>query len=321
MTRNNNGTIWRVRRIAAASAVAVAALIATSCGREADRPAVNFARTPSEAPYRTATALTVPRQPEQRAPLEALAVPIEPARVHPIAPEARAAAAPPPPAALDELSAEPAVQLASKAPLELSIEPAIPVPSAQPVQLAMPKAAEALPGVVDHTEAVALAILVDTAPVDPSAPEIPAEEVAVAKPVIEQAALLSAPSDANSEAAFAMVGPAPAAPTRSAAYIPQISDTVRAAYIAQVAASGPAPLMAVRSGGALLGDVQFQVADGTVSVNIGQVLDLFEGRIDSARFAQLRGSQAAGEFVSLDRLRGAGIPIEYNAAYDELTLG
>jgi hypothetical protein len=103
-------------------------------------------------------------------------------------------------------------------------------------------------------------------------------------------------------------------------YIPQISQAVRAAYIAQVDAGGPEQRLAVRSGDMVLGSVQFQVTDGVVSVNIGQVLDLFEGQFDAARFAELRGSQAAQTFVSLDQLQGAGIPLEYNAAYDELTL-
>ena len=78
--------------------------------------------------------------------------------------------------------------------------------------------------------------------------------------------------------------------------------------------------MAVRAGDQVLGQVEFQVADGQVSVRIGQVLDLFEGRMEGAEFASLRASSAAREFVSLDRLQAAGIPLDYNAAYDELTL-
>ncbi|MGX7952489.1 hypothetical protein ACWPM1_07975 [Tsuneonella sp. HG249] len=104
------------------------------------------------------------------------------------------------------------------------------------------------------------------------------------------------------------------------AYVPQISDSVRAAYIAQVDAAQPGQRMAVRAGDQLLGEVQFQVVDGVVSVHIGQVLDLFEAQMDTVRFAELRSSSSAAEFVSLDRLQGAGIPLDYNAAYDELTL-
>jgi hypothetical protein len=103
-------------------------------------------------------------------------------------------------------------------------------------------------------------------------------------------------------------------------YIPQITESARAAYIAQVDAAAPGQRLAVRAGDQVLGSIQFQVADGVVSVDIGQVLDLFEGRFDSARFAALRGSQSAQSFVSLKRLQAAGIPLEYNAAYDELTL-
>ena len=104
------------------------------------------------------------------------------------------------------------------------------------------------------------------------------------------------------------------------AYIPQISDSARVAYIAQVDAAAPGQRMAVRAGDQVLGQVEFQVANGEVSVRIGQVLDLFEGRMDGAEFAQLQASSAALEFVSLDRLQAAGIPLDYNAAYDELTL-
>jgi hypothetical protein len=106
----------------------------------------------------------------------------------------------------------------------------------------------------------------------------------------------------------------------SEVYIPQISQSARAAYIAQVDGAAPGQRLAVRAGDTVLGTVQFQVTDGVVSVNIGQVLDLFEGRFDSARFAELRESQAAQSFVSLDELQGAGIALEYNAAYDELKL-
>lgn len=106
----------------------------------------------------------------------------------------------------------------------------------------------------------------------------------------------------------------------SQAYISQISDEVRAAYIAQVDGASSASRLAVRSGDTVLGAVEFQVADGAVSVRIGQILDLFESGMEQARFAELRQSEASQQFVSLERIQAAGIPLEYNAAYDELTL-
>lgn len=135
-------------------------------------------------------------------------------------------------------------------------------------------------------------------------------------PIAEVAAELS-PAIADAEPRVAAV---PQDLADRGVYIPQVTQSVRAAYIAQVDAAAPGQRLAVRAGDTVIGKVQFQVTDGVVSVNIGQVLDLFEGHFDSGRFAELRGSQAAQSFVSLDRLQAAGIPLEYNAAYDELTL-
>lgn len=137
------------------------------------------------------------------------------------------------------------------------------------------------------------------------APEAP-PQLAVSVPALADSALGAEP----------ITGQGPS----DLAYVPQIGASDRAAYIAQVDAAAPGQRMAVRAGDQVLGQVEFQVADGAVSVRIGQVLDLFEGRMDAAEFARLRASSGALEFVSLDRLQAAGIPLDYNAAYDELTL-
>jgi len=106
----------------------------------------------------------------------------------------------------------------------------------------------------------------------------------------------------------------------SPAYVSQISDSVRIAYIAQVDLQAAEQRLTLRSGGEALGKVEFQVAGSTMSVHIGQVLELFKGKMDAAHFTRLRTSPAASEFVSLDRLKSAGISIEYNPAYDEIVL-
>ncbi len=179
--------------------------------------------------------------------------------------------------------------------------PASPIAAAQPT-LAAPLA----------LESVALTVEAPAIPMGPIvAPVIEPEPVAPA----QLAVAIPAPAGSAPSAAAAI----DQVPT-DLAYIPQISDSARAAYIAQVDAAEPGQRMAVRSGDRVLGQVEFQVADGQVAVRIGQVLDLFQGRIDGAEFAQLRASSAAREFVSLDRLHAAGIPLDYNAAYDELTL-
>ena len=102
--------------------------------------------------------------------------------------------------------------------------------------------------------------------------------------------------------------------------IAQITASERTAYVAQLTREQGSAQLAVRQGGEIIGALQFQVSDGGIAVHIGQVLDLFEARMDTARFAALRGSRAAETFVSLDRLRDAGVPLVYSAAYDELVL-
>ena len=154
-------------------------------------------------------------------------------------------------------------------------------------------------------------------------------EVAIAALPVEgprgDAALGSGQAPAAPEERLAIVAPPPkptAAPQRDErAYVPQISDTARTAYIAQLnAESASGQRLAVRIGGELVGEIAFQVSDGTVSVDIGQLLDVFQSRFEPARFAALRGSSAAGQLVSLERVREAGIPLRYDPVYDELVL-
>ncbi len=102
--------------------------------------------------------------------------------------------------------------------------------------------------------------------------------------------------------------------------IAQVTRSERSAYVAQLTRDELSTRLAVRQSGEVIGALQFQVSDGRIVVNVGQVLDLFEGRMDSDRFASLRGSRAAEQFVSLERLRDAGVPLSYSAAYDELVL-
>ena len=225
-------------------------------------------------------------------------------------------------------------QLALALPEAVTAPPA-PVPASAKVEprrtiAPAPAAPKAVPAMPAPAIAAPVAFVLDLPP--PSAPaslpslvEVPDDAPAfvVALPAPEPAPAIAdtaaelAPAIADAEPQFA----ATVRPVGDhEVYIPQISQAVRAAYIAQVDPGGPEQRLAVRSGDTVLGSVQFQVTDGVVSVNIGQVLDLFEGQFDAARFAELRGSQAAQTFVSLDQLQGAGIPLEYNAAYDELTL-
>lgn len=103
--------------------------------------------------------------------------------------------------------------------------------------------------------------------------------------------------------------------------VAQIAPAPRDAYVAQLTREHGATRLAVRQGDRVIGAVGFQVSDGRVAVHIGQVLDLFQDRMEDARFAALRGSEAAQQFVALETIRQAGVPLRYDAVYDELVLG
>lgn len=102
--------------------------------------------------------------------------------------------------------------------------------------------------------------------------------------------------------------------------VPQIAETAREVYLAQLSSELAESRLPVRSGERVMGAVQFQVTDGEISIHIGQLLDLFVEQMDAEEFASLRASAAAEQFVSLNTVRAAGIPLAYNAIYDELAL-
>jgi hypothetical protein len=47
-------------------------------------------------------------------------------------------------------------------------------------------------------------------------------------------------------------------------------------------------------------------------VKLGELLALIEPMMDKSEFASLRASQAAGEFVTLNDLRAAGIEVSFD---------
>lgn len=182
---------------------------------------------------------------------------------------------------------------------------------------------------LDDAAPIAMAALVELtveAPVLPHLPDPPATALALAEPKAteserEPLALTSPPRPEPASETAVLASASADPPLRDErVYIPQISDSARTAYIAQVTSGAAVQQLAVRVGDEIIGTVRFQIAEGHVSVHIGQVLDLFEGRMDSARFAALRRSPAAREFVPLETVRGAGIPLRYDPAYDELVL-
>ena len=184
--------------------------------------------------------------------------------------------------------------------------------TAEPITLAAPVRLAIVPIGVDDDEASSFAGH-SPAPIEEIAKELlPTKRVAAARAPV---GVPDMPVHVGGQAAAA----APAPDHR--AYVPQISMSERQAYIAQLDREHPNQQLAVRIDGRIAGKLQFQVSEGGLAVNVGQVLDLFAARMEPSRFAALRNSQAAREFVPLETIRSSGIPLRYDAAYDEIVLG
>ena len=70
-----------------------------------------------------------------------------------------------------------------------------------------------------------------------------------------------------------------------------------------------------------MGSVDFRQLDGTIALRLGSVLDMLRDRFTAAEFAQLSAGQSGNAYVTLAQLQSAGIPINYNPAYDEVEFG
>lgn len=178
-----------------------------------------------------------------------------------------------------------------------------------------------------------------------------------ALPVHKSVVTPSAPDPFLAPAREAQVAPsepvAPVAPAASAAYIDQIGDAAgmagrlsavvpavpQANLADQIAAMQVPPIgigtkeraamlatapeqLSVRLGDIVLGKVAIgSELDGGVTVQLSGLLDLLEDRFEPDAFEQLRSAAAADAFVPVTRIADSGIAVEYNAAYDELTIG
>ncbi|HBR85318.1 MAG TPA: hypothetical protein DD861_14235, partial [Erythrobacter sp.] len=87
----------------------------------------------------------------------------------------------------------------------------------------------------------------------------------------------------------------------------QIATNGRTAYMAQLSSELSQSRLAVRQGTNIIGEIQVDMIEGRMAVHVGQVLELFEPRLDQMLYADLRNSRAAGEFVTLERLAANGI--------------
>ena len=76
-----------------------------------------------------------------------------------------------------------------------------------------------------------------------------------------------------------------------------------------------------RINGVLAGSVEFRQLDGTIAIRLGSVVDMLHERFSASEYEYLRAGESGDTFVTLADLQGAGIPIKYNPAYDEVEFG
>ncbi|MHA7820322.1 MAG: hypothetical protein ACX930_11810 [Erythrobacter sp.] len=76
-----------------------------------------------------------------------------------------------------------------------------------------------------------------------------------------------------------------------------------------------------RINGVLAGSVDFRQLDGTIAIRLRSVVDLMHERYSASELEYLRSGQAIDSFITLGELQAAGIPIRYDAVYDEVEFG
>lgn len=87
------------------------------------------------------------------------------------------------------------------------------------------------------------------------------------------------------------------------------------------AALVPKTRLDARVNGVLTGSVDFRQLDGTIAIRLRSVVEMLQDRFNSSEIEHLRQGQAIDSFITLAELQAAGIPIRYNAAYDEVEFG
>ncbi|RPF70941.1 hypothetical protein [Aurantiacibacter spongiae] len=100
----------------------------------------------------------------------------------------------------------------------------------------------------------------------------------------------------------------------AAAYIPQLSDAELDLWRAEMPAQ-----LAVRLSDTTIGQVAFRVADNRgIEIQLAGLISLVAESLPPGEAERLAGAAAAQDYVSLDELAARGLPMRYNAAYDEL---
>lgn len=111
-----------------------------------------------------------------------------------------------------------------------------------------------------------------------------------------------------------------ALPIRRAISLPGPDPALDASVAAQRELVAKSRLDA-RINGVLAGSVEFRQLDGTIAIRLGSVVDMLHDRFSASEYEYLRAGQSGDTFVTLADLQGAGIPIKYNPAYDEVEFG
>lgn len=83
----------------------------------------------------------------------------------------------------------------------------------------------------------------------------------------------------------------------------------------------PKSKLDARVNGVLTGSVDFRQMDGTIAIRLRSVANVMRERFTRAEFSRLMGGQGIDQYVPLAELQAAGIPVNYNPAYDELEFG
>ncbi|BDI59568.1 hypothetical protein [Qipengyuania nanhaisediminis] len=76
-----------------------------------------------------------------------------------------------------------------------------------------------------------------------------------------------------------------------------------------------------RVNGVAVGRVDFEQRGATIAVRLGSVVDLLQARFTAEELSKLRSGGAIDAYLTLDQIRAAGIPINYDPVYDEIEFG
>lgn len=260
--------------------------------------------------------------------------------------EPASVAAPAPAPAIEVAPAVPVIAPVPVIPAAVPV-PAAPVVEPAPIAAVAPVMVQAA-AVVQEAPALAIEPVLTPEPV-------PAQttSLAVAAPTVP-AALAKGPTTDAGPVARSLVAPvliAPAAPrpkslaaarpaAPKAAFVAPAtqrpltkvapSRTKRAAVIAgpqipsryKLIDGGLETTIGAQLYGQPLGTIPLRITgSGQPALRLADLLALLKDRMDTARYERLAASSAAGEFVGFDTLRGAGIPVRYDATNDRLVLG